>query len=106
LDIHGKFRVIYESWHKIKQKKSYLNSIKNLFLKAFFLEDYVKHSKVYFNDLVESYPITDYYLLNPTKELENLETSISSIRTEIELDYSNKNQISSSRAVRQLRNLV
>ncbi len=106
LDICGKFGANSRTWEKLVEKKPYLNITKNLFLKAHFLEDYLRNAKLYFNEIIESYPITNYYLTNPNDELDVLEVEMSSLRAEIELEYSQKNKISASRAVRQLRNLV
>jgi len=39
-------------------------------LKAYFLEDYLKNTKIYFNDIGESYPVANYYLNSPYQELD------------------------------------
>ncbi len=83
LDICGKFGANSRTWEKLVEKKPYLNITKNLFLKAHFLEDYLRNAKLYFNETIESYPITNYYLTNPNDELDVLEVEMSSLRAEI-----------------------
>ncbi len=49
MDICGKFGANSRTWERLAEKKPYLNNTKNLFLKAFFLEDYLRNVKLYFS---------------------------------------------------------